>query len=122
MSEAIGNAGACYLPIVTKACTTRVRVSDVMMITRNNRKLEIVAESGEFQYYEKLDNVTKCLGEGFYRCSDGIIMNFEKVECMKHQGVTFSNGTHVDMGRDAYLRTRKAFTEYLQEQYRKHLI
>lgn len=109
-----------YLPIVTKACTTRVRISDVMMISRNYRKLEIKAESGDFQYYEKLDNIVGCLGRQFYRCSDGIIINFEKVECMKQQSITFSNGCRVELGRDCYLKARKAFTQYLNEQFQHY--
>lgn len=106
-----------YLPIITREYSTRVKVNDVMTISRNSRKLEIKAENGVFSYYEKIENILDCLDERFFRCNNGFLLNLEKVEVMKNQKVIFSNGEEIEMPRDAFLRAKKAYKDYLRNMF-----
>lgn len=56
-----------YLSIIGGNVNARIRLSDVVLIERKNRKLHVVTEGRSFDYYEKIENVEPILDGGFIR-------------------------------------------------------
>ena len=81
-----------YIPVITREYSRKLSVSDIIMIGRNNRVINIVSEKGNFSYYESMDNVCKHLNSNFCRCMKGCVINLDKVDWMCKHEIHFSNG------------------------------
>lgn len=97
----------------------KVRVTDIIMIERIGRKLRIMTDERNFDYYERLENVIRLLDGRFFPCLKGCYVNFERVERMAEQSIFFDNGLVYGLGRENFLRTRHEFKEYLQKMAEK---
>lgn len=104
-----------YIPIINGRESGKVRVSDVVMIERNNRRLRIVTGEREFDYYEKLDNVTPLLDQRFFPCLKGCYVNFDHVSYMANQEIHLDNGEIFTLGRENFLRTKQRYKLYLRQ-------
>jgi len=105
-----------YIPVITREYSRKLSVSDIIMIGRNNRVINIVSEKGNFSYYESMDNVCKHLNSNFCRCMKGCVINLDKVDWMCKHEVHFSNGKKLMLARDAFTRAKKAYNEYLKNE------
>lgn len=106
-----------YIPIINGKTSGRIKVSDVVMVERINRKIRIVTGERDFNYYERLDNVAPLLDQRFYPCLKGCYINFEHVSYMANQQIHFDNGEVFYLGRENFLRTRQRYKLYLRETF-----
>lgn len=104
-----------YIPIISGSHTARVKVSDIIMVERNRRKLHVVTDEKEYEYYEKIENVELLLDGRFYPCLKGCYINFERVSHMEDQRIYFDNGHFFDLGRENYIRTKQKYRGYLRK-------
>lgn len=102
-----------YLPIINKSDSLKLKVSDICMIYKDNRKLKFDTDQGEKQMYGKLDKVEKYLGPEFVRCMSGRLINMDRVTELRDLTVYFDNGQSVRLGKDAYLKIKQRFNAYL---------
>ncbi len=103
-----------YLPIITKKESTRISVSDVVMIEKESRKLMVDTEGEAYAYYEKIENVADYLDERFYHILDGCVINLDKVRSMKDGLIYFSNGRILKVNVNSYAKARRRFNEYIK--------
>ncbi len=104
-----------YLSIIGGHINARVRLSDVVLIERQNRKLHVVTEDRNFDYYEKIENVEPILDGRFYPCLKGCYINMEHVCAMAEQSIYFDNGTHYELGRDNFIKAKRNYKHYLRQ-------
>ncbi|MGN0658358.1 MAG: LytTR family transcriptional regulator DNA-binding domain-containing protein [Emergencia sp.] len=104
-----------YLSIISGSENARIRVSDIVMIQRNRRKLRVVTGQREFEYYEKIENVEPLLDDRFYPCLKGCYVNMERISFMADQSICFDNGVCYNMGRENYIRTKQKYKQFLRE-------
>lgn len=104
-----------YLSIIGGSVNARVRLSDVVLIERKNRKLHVVTEERSFDYYEKIENVEPILDGRFYPCLKGCYINMERVAAMTEQSIYFDNGAHFELGRDNFIKAKRNYKHYLQK-------
>lgn len=104
----------CYIPIINGSEAAKVKVSDVLMVERDRRRLHVVTETKDYFYYEKLENIEPLLGRGFYPCLKGCYINFSKVSYMSDQMICFNNGHIYNLGRANFIRTRQMYKDYLK--------
>lgn len=102
-----------YLSIIGGRINARIRLSDVVLIERQNRKLHVVTEDRNFDYYEKIENVEPILDGRFYPCLKGCYINMERVSAMAEQSIYFDNGTHYELGRDNFIKAKQSYKHYL---------
>lgn len=108
-----------YIPVITRDKSIRVKVSDVVMIERANRKLKVITDNSEYEIYEKIDKVRDMLDDRFYPCLSGCIINMDKVSSMEKMTINFDGGRKIIIGRDSYIRTRQAFNARMRRAYGK---
>lgn len=103
-----------FIPIVTRNQSIRMETDSIYKIQRDNRRLSILTAEGEFYYYEKLERIEQHLGNNFYSCLKGCLINLDKVKSMKDQTVVFENGQEYNLGRSNYIKTRQVYSAYIK--------
>lgn len=103
-----------YLVIINGRETAKVKISDILMVERDRRRLHIVTPEKEYIYYEKLENVEGCLDNRFYPCLKGCYINFERISHMSDQKIYFENGYIYDIGRSNFIKTKQKYGSYLR--------
>lgn len=104
-----------YIMIMSGSESARVRVSDVVLIERNRRKLRIITDYRIYDFYGKMEAIEPMLDERFFPCLKGCYINFERVVRMTEQSIFFDNGMVYSLGRENFLRTKHQFKEYLKK-------
>lgn len=104
-----------YINIISGKENARVKVSDVVLIERTRRKLLVVTENREYNYYEKLENVESLLDSRFYPCLKGCYINLEHVSQMSEQCIYFDNGYSYNLGRANYSKAKQKYKGFLRK-------
>ena len=105
-----------YIRVIKSNQAMKIRVSDVVYIERNRRKLHVVTDSNYFEYYESLEEVIPLLDNRFCSCLKGCYINMDKVASVRDFLVTFENGETYLLGRDSYYKTKREFAKYLENE------
>lgn len=103
-----------YIPVVTKNYSVKVKTDTILLIERDNRRLKIKSDKGDYCFYAKIEDVERFLTDSFYRCLKGCYINLEKVDTMANQLVVFDNGFEYQLGRNNYIKTRKCYSRYIK--------
>ncbi len=106
--------GEQYIPIISGKETARVRISDVVLIERDRRKLHVVTKDRQFHYYEKIENVENLLDSRFFPCLKGCYVNLEHISCMSEQSIYFDNGYVYTLGRGNFIKAKQKYKGYLK--------
>ncbi len=104
-----------YIPVITKECSRKVRVDDIVYPEQRQRKVGIVTKETTYECYEKIANLEKQLDERFYHTLKKLVVNLEQISSMKDQNVVFQNGMVLMLGRESYIRTKQVYTAYLRK-------
>lgn len=103
-----------FISIITNKICARIRVEDIELIEQEGRKIHILTANEEFVCYDKVEALVPVLvGRSFYRAKRGLIVNFNAVSRLKDQEIFFESGRSYALGRNNYIKTRKAFKNYL---------
>lgn len=106
-----------YIPIICGKEAAKVRVSDILMIEREKRKLHVVTEGKSYAYYEKIQNVEPMLDGRFYPCLKGCYINLDHVTEMSNQTITFDNGIAYNLGRENFIKAKQTYAVYLRKTF-----
>lgn len=93
----------------------KVDTTTILFVEKDKRTLKIVTETREFSYYEKLSNIESSLDDSFFPCRKGCYINMAKVMLMEDNCITFDNGVKYWLGRENFVRTKKAFYNFLNQ-------
>ena len=104
-----------YIPIICGKETAKVRVSDVVMVMKDKRKLRIVTDEKVYDFYERIEHVEPLLDSRFFCCLKGCYINLEKVISMTDQTIYFDNGFTFGLGRQNFIKTRQRYKLYLKK-------
>ena len=103
-----------YLIIMTASVTARIRIRDIVYIERNKRKIRIVTDLEQYEYYEKMKNLEPLLDRRFFPCLKGLYINLNKVVSMHDRIITFEGGQTLLIGRENFLKTAQYYKFYLK--------
>lgn len=106
-----------YIAVVRRGQVLRLAVDNIIYIMKVGRKVRIVSTDGQWEYYERMENLLPFLDSRFYVCLRVLAVNLERVEKMENQTIFFQNGESYRLGRDNYVRVRQQYAARL-----KHLI
>jgi len=68
-----------YFLIKTKTSTERILIHDIYCVEANNRKVTLYTEQANIEYYARLNDLETVLGEDFFRCHRGYLVNLRYV-------------------------------------------
>ena len=100
--------------ILKQTIVARIKLRDIVYIERNKRKIHIVTDLEEYEYYEKLENIEPLLDRRFFPCLRGCYINMDKVASMREQRITFEGGQTLYLGRENFLKTMQYYKIYLK--------
>ena len=103
-----------YILVLTQTVAARIKIDDIVFIERDKRKIRIVTDLEEYEYYEKLENIEPLLDRRFFPCLKGCYINLEKVASMRERRITFEGGQVVYLGRENFLKTMQYYKIYLK--------
>lgn len=103
-----------YIIVMNGKELTRVRLTDILLIERNLRKIRIRTEDAIYEYYERLENIEPLLNQSFFPCLKSCYINLDKIISMKDQRILFNNGFIYYLGRTNFIKTRKRYKIYLK--------
>jgi len=104
-----------YLPLIMRGTVTKVPVREIIYIMKVNRKVRIVTEGAQYEYYERIENMMQYLDGRFYACLKGTIINLDKVEKMEAQTIRLQNGEVLVLGRDNFIRAKQRYAAWLKK-------
>lgn len=84
-----------------------------MYVESNRRKKEIHMTSGVIEIYSTMDALNCLLGEGFYQCHRGYIVNMAHVLEYTCDSIKISSGEVVYMSKEKYNGFETSYTLYL---------
>lgn len=93
----------------------RVLVDDIMYITRNNRKVVMVTQSGDYTTKESFDDWCNKLPQlFFYPVHKSFLINLHYVEKYSYSEVYLTNGTRIPIAPRKQALFHKFWFEYLR--------
>lgn len=103
-----------FLPLVNREYCCKIWVDEILYIEQICRTINIVTEKGTFYDYEKIVNLYPYLDEYFVHCLKNTVVNFNQVQSMMNQTITFKNGTTFTFGRQNFIITKQKFVLYMK--------
>lgn len=101
------------LIIKSKGESKRILREDILYAENDARKIILHTKNGRFSYYEKMEELEKKLGEGFFRCHRGYLVNFAEVEGYDRSSIVLKCGEKVYLAKQKYNDFVDAYMSYL---------
>ena len=98
--------------IKTRSESTKLTLGEILLVQRKLRKLYIVSESRQYEYYEKMENVEPLLDEPFFQVLDGTYVNIEKIKTIHKGSILFDNGYEFFLRERVASKVRQKHTAY----------
>ncbi|HBA96679.1 MAG TPA: hypothetical protein DCZ23_01085 [Lachnospiraceae bacterium] len=102
------------LLVKTKSKSIVVNKNDIMYIESNKRKKEIHMTNGIIEIYSTMGDLKCLLGDGFYQCHRGFIVNMAHVLEYTSDSIKISSGEVVYMSKDKYSGFEDSYALYLE--------
>ncbi|MCI9445865.1 MAG: response regulator transcription factor [Lachnospiraceae bacterium] len=95
-----------------------VHREDILYIENRGKKVEIhIAESGEIiEIYATMEELTRKLGEGFYRCHRGYLVNMAHIAGYGADSISLGSGEEVCLSKKRHSGFVKRYMQYLQKE------
>ncbi len=100
-----------YIIIKTGGVHTRILIDDIIYAEVFNRKVMIHSIHGDIEYYGKLSDLEKQLGENFFRSHRANLVHFKYVERYNVSEIWMEKGTAL-MAKQNYGEFVKRFLHY----------
>lgn len=102
-----------YIVIKTGGVSTRILIRDIVYAEVFNRKVMIHSIHGDIEYYGKLSDLEKQLGEDFFRAHRANLVHFKYVEKYNVSEIWLEKG-HALMAKQNYAEFVKRYLRYNQ--------
>lgn len=107
------NAG--QLLFQTKSRNYTVQREEILYVESRKRKVEIHTAEICFSVYATMKGMEQRLGEPFFRCHRGYLVNMAYVAEYDMGGIRLKNGESVYLAREKYSDFARAYMSYLQK-------
>ncbi len=102
-----------YLPIIRKCLSGKVLVDEIVCIKQDLRQVKVVTDKGVVSLRGKIEDTNRYLTDDFFQCHSYLIVNLTKILAMSNNTIFFTNKRKIELGRDNFIKTRKAYNRYL---------
>lgn len=98
----------------TRSRSFTVQKKEILYVESRKRKVDIHTLRECFTVYATMKHMEEQLGEDFYRCHRGYLVNMAYVKEYGTDGIRLKNGETVYMARDKYSEFAKAYMQFLR--------
>ncbi|MCI9079116.1 MAG: LytTR family transcriptional regulator [Lachnospiraceae bacterium] len=102
------------LLLKTKSRNIAVNKDNIMYVESHRRKKEIHMTDGVIEIYATMDELNYRLGNGFYQCHRGYIVNMAHVRKYSCDSIMVSSGELVYMSKEKYNGFKNSYTLYFK--------
>ena len=100
--------------IKTRNRSFTLDADNILYIESRAKKVEIHTVGENIEVYASMNEMEVQLGESFYRCHRGYLVNMAYVAEYDSESVTLSNGEYVYLAKEKYGEFVKAYMRYLR--------
>ena len=106
------------LLIRTKSRSFTVHRNDIRYIENRGKKVEIytVEDEGPIEIYATMAELTRKLGEGFYRCHRGYLVNMAYIAEFDSDSISLAGGAKVYLSKKKHGEFVKIYMDFLQKE------
>ncbi len=108
------SAGGSQLFFQTRARSYVVQKKEILYVESHKRKVEIHTLGENITIYATMKSMEELLGDGFFRCHRGYLVNLAYVAEYGTGAVRLKNGENVYLAREKYSEFAKTYTKYLK--------
>lgn len=101
--------------IKTRNRHATVPANDIYYIESQRRKVEIHTRKETFELYATMSEMEKQLGEGFYRCHRGYLVNMAHIAEYSADYIQMNTGEKVYLAKEKYPEFVKTYMRYLRK-------
>ncbi|RKD33828.1 LytR/AlgR family response regulator transcription factor [Lacrimispora algidixylanolytica] len=114
--EQLTSAKTQFLTIQSGSCIQRFSYSDILYLEVRNRKVTVHSQTGNVDFYGKLDTLEKCLPTHFFRCHRSFIVNMDFVMQISKTDLLITNGELIPVSKRKYQDFSIAFMKQMQKE------
>lgn len=92
--------------------STKIDIDDILYIERRLRKIYLLTEIREFEYYENLKYVEPLLEDYFFKIGSGTFINIIRIKSVLEESVIFDCGSELPIPRKVSFRLRQRHRGY----------
>ena len=107
-------AGGEQLFFQTRARSYVVQKREILYVESHKRKMEIHTLGENITIYATMKSMEEMLGDGFFHCHRGYLVNLAYVAEYGTGAVRLKNGENVYLAREKYSEFSRAYAKYLQ--------
>ena len=100
--------------IKTRNKSITLNVSDILYLENEMRKIIVHTMSGEISFYGVMADVEQEVGEDFYRCHRGYLVNLSHVAEYDAENIMLTNGEKIYLSKNRYHDFVKQYMRYLR--------
>lgn len=113
VAKAAQKQSAPPLLIKTDGRSRKIPASDIYYGESDGRKIILHTKNGAFTYYEKMEELGKKLGDGFFRSHRGFVVSLKEVAEYDRTSITLKNGDTVFLAKQKYGDFVEAYMNFL---------
>lgn len=114
VKEAEKNKEQEYLFIKSKNKKLKIKTEDILYIESMGRKVEVHLKSEIIEIYARMNDLEEQLGNGFYRCHRGYLVNMAHIAEYENYSIRVSNGETIFMAKERYNQFVREYMWYLR--------
>ena len=103
-----------FLLIKVAGVTKKIFLQDILYIESQNKKVAVHTTLETFEIYGKMDSYEVALGENFFRCHRGYLVNLAKISAYTADTIQLCNGEKIYLAAKKFPAFVKAFLRYAQ--------
>ncbi|MBD5493309.1 MAG: response regulator transcription factor [Lachnospiraceae bacterium] len=93
----------------------RVNIEDILYAESDGRKVILHMKQEILEFYDRMEELEKRLGTGFYRCHRGFIVSLSEIRGYDSTSIVLSNGDRIFLAKRKYSEFVKIYCSFLQE-------
>lgn len=93
----------------------RLNTSEILYAESEGRKVILHTKKEKLEFYEKMDDLEKRLGEGFYRCHRSYLVSLSQIRGYDSTSISLSNGEQIYLAKRKYGEFVQVYCRFLQE-------
>lgn len=100
--------------IRTRQSTVTLDVGDILYAESQLKKVAVHTKDSVYEYYGKITALEEQLGETFYRCHRGYLVNMAHIVRYDGAPITLTNGESILLAKERYADFVKSYLRYLK--------
>lgn len=93
----------------------RIEKEKILYVENVGRKVALHMRNSQIAYYAKMKEVEELLGDQFFRCHRGYLVNFKAVKGYETGSILLKNGERILMAKQKYNDFAEAYANYLRK-------